>query len=67
MMIKLEGSQKALRWLLSTAVVALLVAGGAPLLQPAAVLGQDGEQGKDWKNITMIYTTDIKGKIEPCG
>lgn len=24
-------------------------------------------EGGDWKNVTLIYTTDIKGKIEPCG
>ena len=24
-------------------------------------------KGGDWKNVTLLYTTDIKGKIEPCG
>ncbi len=24
-------------------------------------------KGGNWKNITLIYTTDVKGKIEPCG
>ena len=24
-------------------------------------------KGGNWKNVTLIYTTDVKGKIEPCG
>ena len=24
-------------------------------------------KGGNWNEITMIYTTDIKGKYEPCG
>jgi len=66
-MMKLKGSRSALRCLLSLVTVTLLIAGGASLLPADAVLAEGGEQGKDWKNITMIYTTDIKGKIEPCG
>lgn len=23
--------------------------------------------GSEWKNVTLLFTTDIKGKIEPCG
>jgi hypothetical protein len=31
-------------------------------------LGQNsGDKGGDWKNVTILYTTDVKGKIEPCG
>ena len=30
---------------------------------PALAEDQDG----DWKDVTMIYTTDIKGKVDPCG
>jgi hypothetical protein len=22
---------------------------------------------RDWKNISLLYLSDIKGKIEPCG
>ncbi len=66
-MMKLKGSHGARRWFLSTAAAVLLIATGVSLLSANAVLAEDGEQGKAWKNITMIYTTDIKGKIEPCG
>lgn len=44
------------------------------LLVTAAVmagpgLGQNSAEpkGGDWKNVTIIYGTDVKGKIEPCG
>ena len=30
-------------------------------------LRQSWAKGGDWKNVTVIYTTDVKGKIEPCG
>jgi len=66
-MLKLKGSHCAQRWLLSTAAVLLRIATGMPLLTANTALAQDGEQTKAWKNITMIYTTDIKGKIDPCG
>jgi len=26
-----------------------------------------GDQAKPWKEIALLYTTDVKGKIEPCG
>ena len=66
-MIKLKGNDDARRWLLSAAAIALLAVGVAPLMLAETVRAEDGEQGKAWKNITMIYTTDIKGKIDPCG
>lgn len=25
------------------------------------------DETKSWKDITLLYTSDIKGKIEPCG
>ena len=30
-------------------------------------LRESWAEGGNWKNVTMIYTTDTKGKIEPCG
>ena len=30
-------------------------------------LGKSWAKGGNWKNVSLIYTTDIKGKIEPCG
>ncbi len=66
-MIKLKGRHNALRWLLSVAVLTLLVGGVAPLMLAEAARAEDGGQAKAWKDITLIYTTDIKGKIDPCG
>ena len=37
----------------------------AMLLVPAATPAQDAET--DWNPVTVIYQTDVKGKIEPCG
>lgn len=64
---------RALRWLLSVATVAFLLVGMAPLQTAANARAQEAQKiaGKkknvDWKNVTLIYTTDVKGKIEPCG
>lgn len=30
-------------------------------------LRQTWAKGGDWKNLTLVYSTDVKGKIEPCG
>lgn len=38
------------------------VAGGAS--RPAPVGPQ---QKHDWKEVTLLYLSDVKGKIEPCG
>jgi len=40
-------------------LVSALAAVFAPPVRAAEV--------KNWKNLTLIYTSDIKGKIEPCG
>lgn len=41
------------------------------LVLVTATLGGDlrrtWAKGGDWKNITLVYSTDVKGKIEPCG
>ena len=66
-MIKLKGHHSALRWILPMAAIALLVAALAPLMRPENVRAEAGEETKAWKNIALLYTTDIKGKIEPCG
>lgn len=35
---------------------------------PVKTLAQDKEaKGGDWKGVSLLYTTDIKGKIDPCG
>lgn len=43
------------------------------LLLALPALGPDddafgaGSKGGEWKNVTLLYTTDVKGKIEECG
>ena len=37
----------------------------ATVLVPAAAPAQD--ENPTWKPVTVIYQTDVKGKIEPCG
>lgn len=62
-MLRIKGLTRILRssWVL--AVVALLVVlAGALAQQPRA----QAESG-NWNNVLMVYTTDVKGKIEPCG
>ena len=66
-MTKLKGGDDARRWVSAFAVLAVLIAGLAPLLLAQTVRAEDKKPVKAWKNITMLYTTDIKGKIEPCG
>ncbi len=66
-MIKLKGRKGALRWILALATMVLLVTGISPLLPAGQARAANDEPTKAWKDITLIYTTDIKGKIEPCG
>lgn len=44
---------------LTLAAVAAFAAGAAPKAAPGP--------RRDWKNISLLYLSDIKGKIEPCG
>lgn len=48
------------------ALVLLLVL-ALPALGPDEAAFGAGEKGGEWKNVTLLYTTDVKGKIEPCG
>jgi hypothetical protein len=41
-----------------------LLAGGVLIEQPAANAQNDG--GK-WSPVTVLYLSDTRGKIEPCG
>jgi hypothetical protein len=47
---------------LSVMLTVVLVA-----LSQGPVPSRSFAEGGDWQNITLIYSTDIKGKIEPCG
>ncbi len=39
-------------------------AGPLPLGAAAPDVGQ---AGGDWQDLVLLYTTDVKGKIDPCG
>ena len=48
-------------------VLSLVLALVLVTLSQGPALQQSWAKGGDWQNVTLIYTTDIKGKIEPCG
>jgi hypothetical protein len=29
--------------------------------------GPSSSAAEEWRNVTILYTSDIKGKIDPCG
>lgn len=60
----IRGDVLRLRKVWTLLLLLALVMGGAGV-RTAPVNAQD-DQGH-WNNIHLIYTTDIKGKIEPCG
>ena len=66
-MIKLKGIRIALHGTMSMVMVGLLAMFLAPLMVAETARAADKTPVKTWKDITLIYTTDIKGKIEPCG
>lgn len=69
-MTKLKGRVGALRWILSLTIVAMVLTSLSPLLTTAEVFAEADatqEPTRAWKDISLIYTTDVKGKIEPCG
>jgi hypothetical protein len=55
---------RSLLWVCLLLVAAGALAAGtgaAPAPAPAP------RSQHDWKNVTLLYLSDIKGKIEPCG
>ena len=48
-------------WVATLLLAALLVAA----LAPTAVRAE--EENAAWKPVTLLYLTDVKGKVEPCG
>lgn len=51
-------------WTILAALLALLVSGAvaAAEAEDRAEAAQD-----DWAPVTVLYMTDVKGKVEPCG
>ncbi|MCP4573037.1 MAG: hypothetical protein GY838_11840 [bacterium] len=59
-----RGLRARLPWLILAAVVILLVAASVAAAE-AKDRGEAAEE--DWAPVTLLYMTDVKGKIEPCG
>jgi hypothetical protein len=62
-MIKLKDLKSVLRLASLTLTLAFVVSAVAPVFQPDSARADDGT----WQDLVLLYTTDIKGKIEPCG
>lgn len=62
-MIKLKDLTGVLRLASLTLALAFVISAVAPVLQPAGARAGEGS----WQDLVLLYTTDIKGKIEPCG
>ncbi len=52
---------------LGLAVLVLLLVLLLPGVDPGSGTRDGCAIAGDWSNISILYTTDIKGKIEPCG
>lgn len=62
-MIKLKDLKNVLRLASLTLALAFVISAAAPVFQPEVARAGDGT----WQDLVLLYTTDIKGKIEPCG
>lgn len=62
-MIKLKDLIGVMRLASPALALALLISAAVPVLQPTKALAEGGT----WQDLVFLYTTDIKGKIEPCG
>jgi hypothetical protein len=62
-MTKFKDRTGVLRLLSLVLTLAFLVAASGLLLAPRGVRAGEGT----WQDLVLLYTTDIKGKIEPCG
>jgi len=68
-MIKLKDLTGALRLMSLALALAFVLSAAAPALLQISARADEGA-GADkgtWKDLILLYTTDIKGKIEPCG
>ena len=55
------------RWRSLLWVCLLLVTAGMLAAGTRAATAPAPTAKHDWKNVTVLYLSDIKGKIEPCG
>jgi len=58
---------KGLKEVWRTLAVLVALAVVLPAIIPGLLNEGVAAKGGDWKSVTVLYTTDIKGKIEPCG
>jgi hypothetical protein len=63
-MTKNKDPRGALRLVLLVALVTMMLAAAATALGQADPRGQ---QKGTWQDLVLLYTTDVKGKIDPCG
>jgi hypothetical protein len=59
--------QKKMGWRSLLWVCLLLVTAGALAAGTRAAPAPAPQPQKNWKNVTVLYLSDVKGKIEPCG
>ncbi len=62
-MIKLKDLIGVLPLMSLALALAFVLSAAAPALLPASARAGEGT----WQDLVLLYTTDIKGKIEPCG
>jgi hypothetical protein len=55
------------RWRSVLWVCLLLATAGALAAGTRAATPAGPEPKHDWKEVTLLYLSDVKGKIEPCG
>jgi hypothetical protein len=53
--------------LLGLCALALILSSALPGDFLATGQARAEEKGGDWKQVSVLYNTDVKGKIEPCG
>ena len=62
-MIMLKDLTGVLRGMGLALALAIILAATVPVLAPTNARADEGT----WQDLVLLYTTDIKGKIEPCG
>ena len=62
-MIKLKEPNQIQRLMSLVLALAFVVSAAVPVLAPPPARAEGGT----WQDLVFLYTTDIKGKIEPCG
>lgn len=56
-----------MRWRSALWVCLLLVMAGTLAVGTRAAPAVGPQPQRGWKGLTLVYLSDVKGKIEPCG